>query len=75
MRFGFSEFGPGFSPFLAEQVQSSGFLEGFKVRFFVGRIWVCVCSKFVIYGFDPTLIEIITADELTSSTPFISIFN
>ena len=30
LKFGFSRFGPGFGPFLAEQVQSLGFLEGFE---------------------------------------------
>ena len=29
-KFVFSGFGPGFGPFLAKQVQSSGFLEGFE---------------------------------------------
>ena len=38
---------------LAEQVQSSRFLRdsnGFKIQF-----WVPRCSKFIIFGFDPTL--------------------
>ena len=29
-KFSFYRFGPGFGPFLAEKVRSSGFLEGFK---------------------------------------------
>ena len=31
--FNFSGFGPGFGPFLAEQVRSLGFLEWFEVQF------------------------------------------
>ena len=30
LKFDFSGFGPGFGSFLAEQVRSSGFLEGFQ---------------------------------------------
>ena len=55
MKFSFSRFGPVLGLFLDKQVPS---------LVLVGRTWVLMSfevrssSKFVIFGFDPTLIEI-----------------
>ena len=46
-KFGFSGFGPVFGPFLADQVQSLGFLEGFEVQFWCTNLG-SISSEFIV---------------------------
>ena len=52
----FSRFLSSCGPFLAEQVDNSIYLEVGSKFGFGSLIWIYLFSKFVIFGFDPTLV-------------------